>query len=134
MKSKLRIPVLAFVLVLVLVFTCLSLVACDGGNAGDTSTTANTSADSTTGSTGDVPSAPVKLNLVDYTIVYPKSWDDAGQKNMKNFASAIEKITGGYAARMDDSGAVGEKEILLGATNRPESQKALEGLDLNTFV
>ena len=76
-------------------------------------------------------------DIKDYTIIYPKT-DGNVDINHLNSAKAWQRLIGeayGYILPIsDDSTSVGDKEILIGSTNRPESEQALEPLHYNVKV
>ncbi|MBP3395955.1 MAG: hypothetical protein J6L87_02160 [Clostridia bacterium] len=70
------------------------------------------------------------IDLTDYKLIYKSSYKNIFATWAKGFATTLSDYTGlKISSGIDASGAVGEKEILLGATNRPESTELLSKIE-----
>lgn len=131
---------------LVLVMLASLLASCGDGAEGtdgnDTTHPAQNAGGEQTGNEDDV--LPVILSLVasgssDYKIIVP---EESGEKllgAMHNLRAALEDYTGAKLTYDRDTLMRGEtadpnaKEILIGATNRPESAQEAEGLKVSEY-
>ena len=137
------------ILMIVLCVTlCLSLFACGKGEMIETtaeSYTAKTTAEAVTETT--LPE-PTDLSLLDeegkaqYRIIRPENGSDTEVNAGIELNKALKKLTGATFTlnsdflmpkeSLDDVAEI--YEILIGATNRPESEQAKEGLAANEYV
>ncbi|MBO5270590.1 MAG: hypothetical protein J6B77_07380, partial [Clostridia bacterium] len=124
------------VLLLCLVCALSVFVACNTSGSSDETTAGvggSSEAEGTTGGTVD-PSSSIKINISDYTVLIPES----ATQNEQDAASALLIAATDLGAEFKASGTdfvtnaaeidPNADEILLGATNRPESAAALADL------
>ena len=67
---------------------------------------------------------PYYINLDGYTVIYPEGAGDNFKSYLERFCELLREYTGAVIALKSDLCGVGEKEILLGNTNRRESNDA----------
>lgn len=89
-------------------------------------------------STPDTPPAEFDLELSQYRIIYPEKASSACRGAARELKSALEAVCGGSIAMEDDwskDGTVSDadaNEILVGATNRPQSAAVAGAFDSQT--
>ncbi len=76
------------------------------------------------------------LSLNGYSVVYKSSaaMPDLFSTHLSRFTAALRKATGISYTPKTDAVAIGAKEILIGLTNRPESQKAYASIKGEGFT
>ena len=144
MKTK-RIRLLIILLCATL---CLPMSACGKGEAVETTAESHTAATTTEAVTETTVPEPTDLSLLteegkaQYRIIRPENGSDTEVNAGIELNKALKKLTGATFTlnsdflmpkeSLDDVAEV--YEILIGATNRPESGQAKEGLAANEYV
>ena len=127
---------------------CLSMFACGKGEAVETTAESHTAATTTETAVETTVPEPTDLSLLteegkaQYRIIRPEKGSDTEVNAGIELNKALKKLTGATFTlnsdflmpkeSLDDVAEV--YEILIGATNRPESGQAKEGLAANEYV
>ena len=133
--------IIAFCLVLVMLITSFG---CAGGNDPVSITTATT----VTTVTSEIPPEPTTIGLINengeaaYRIILPENRTEVEAKAGTDLNRSLKELTNTTFMLNSDFLAAEESvddladvcEILIGATNRPESVRAAEGLSDNEYV
>lgn len=113
---------------LLLLACLLTLLSCDGGNGSDVTT-----ATEQAGTAATVP--PTELDLSEYAVIRPAKADENTVAAARMIYEALGRVSGKTVVFKDDFLARGEKqddntkEILVGATNRPQTAEAGKYID-----
>ena len=136
-------------MILLCAVICLPMFACGKGEALET-TVANQTAETTTEAvTETTEPEPAEISLLNedgkarYRIIRPEDGSDSEVQAGIDLNKSLKELTGAtFTLKSDFLMAKKEKiedmanvyEILIGATNRPESAQAAEGLGTNEYV
>ncbi|MBQ9557707.1 MAG: hypothetical protein IJU94_03780 [Clostridia bacterium] len=120
----------AAILLLLLIAVLASCVSNnpDSGQSGEPTGNTADATDPTADVTGDAPEVTEEIDLAAYTLIRPDRAPTALVKLGANFKRALDDATGSDVVLSDDYLGRGEtldpdaKEILIGKTNRPESE------------
>lgn len=120
----------AAILLLLLIAVLASCVSNnpDSGQSGEPTGNTADATDPTADVTGDAPEVTEEIDLAAYTLIRPDRAPTALVKLGANFKRALDDATGSDVVLSDDYIGRGEtldpdaKEILIGKTNRPESE------------
>lgn len=135
-------------LILLCVTLCLPMFACGKGEAVETTAESHTAETTTEAVTETTEPEPTELSLLDeagkasFRIVRPEKGTDTEvnvgielNKALKKLTGATFTLTSDFLMPKESLDDVAEiHEILIGATNRPESAQAKEGLAANEYV
>ena len=135
-----KIEMKRFIFLILAIILVFSAVACSGGIPEET-----TEAIVETTTAPETEPRPTVVSLLDesgaaiYRVVRPDKGSDSEVQMAIDLKKSLAALTGvDFSLKSDflmpNESADGVREILIGATNRPESAEALEGLGIDEYV